>query len=401
MKKIICCIFIILILGYFFCPKISFCEDRGIFVSSKDINNLPSKGEFWGFLIGINKYDEWDPLQTAVNDVKKIYELLIHKYGFPEENIVLLINQDATRRRIIKEFRSLIGKVKQDDNLFIYFAGHGYLDTELNTGNWIPSDSKFSDYSTYIPNSTIHDLIKAAGCKHIYLVSDSCFSGTLLLRSVFKPPAKIDYNYIKNYGKLKSRQVLTSGHIQPVSDTGFENHSIFAYYFIKILEDNEELYITPLSIFEKIKLFISRNAQQIPICRPLEGTMDEGGEFIFINFLYNDDLKVHKDILLKDKEIDLERQKLQKDMEELQQQKKKLEEMQKILQEKKTLMNEQQNINEEIKAVEEELFEIQKKQEINSQKKPLEKDEKSDLLEKNKEKNLKEEKKIFKTPFTF
>ena len=50
----------------------------------------------WALIIGINDYQNVKPLNYAVADAKDIKELLINEFDFPEENIQILLNKEAT-----------------------------------------------------------------------------------------------------------------------------------------------------------------------------------------------------------------------------------------------------------------------------------------------------------------
>ena len=64
-----------------------------------------------------------------MHDVEAMAGLLKEKYFFNLDNIVLLKNDEATKRRILQELRDLVAvKVKKGDNVLIYYAGHGWLD---------------------------------------------------------------------------------------------------------------------------------------------------------------------------------------------------------------------------------------------------------------------------------
>ena len=62
-----------------------------------------------------------------MNDVRQMNRILQTVFGVPHTNIRLLCDQDATRRRILTEFKSLIinPNIQRGDAMIIYFAGHG------------------------------------------------------------------------------------------------------------------------------------------------------------------------------------------------------------------------------------------------------------------------------------
>src|SRR5262249_6700804 len=79
----------------------------------------------------------------------------------------------------------------------------------------------------------------------------------------------------------RSRWGLTSGGTEPVADRGKGGHSIFAYHFITLLQENIDPYLIPSVIFDRIAPSIANNADQTPRSEPLKGAGDEGGQFIF------------------------------------------------------------------------------------------------------------------------
>tara|TARA_B100000315_G_scaffold86502_1_gene79312 strand:+ start:674 stop:2836 length:2163 start_codon:yes stop_codon:yes gene_type:complete len=238
-------------------------------------------GTYRALIIGINDYrDRKIPdLKTAVNDAREIANVLKKDYGFKE--VTLLLNKDANESRIIKELRRLISKSSENDSVLIYYAGHGDLDKATRDGWWIPYNATAQDPSTYIENTSIQKYVKAIPAQHILVVADSCFSGALFGEARALPPV-IDDKFYASLFKEKSRWGMTSGNFTPVSDSGSKGHSIFAYQFLKTLKDNENPYLTPREIYQKIGPIIRNNSEQMPVTRPIRNTGDQGGEFIFI-----------------------------------------------------------------------------------------------------------------------
>ncbi|MEW6733847.1 MAG: polysaccharide deacetylase family protein, partial [Acidobacteriota bacterium] len=81
----------------------------------------------WAVVIGINDYKNWPKLRYCVNDANSIEELLLNKLGFKKNNIIKLLNAEATRERIINALDQLAdtGKISKEDRVFVFFAGHG------------------------------------------------------------------------------------------------------------------------------------------------------------------------------------------------------------------------------------------------------------------------------------
>ncbi|CAN0601680.1 unnamed protein product, partial [Ectocarpus sp. 12 AP-2014] len=78
-------------------------------------------------------------LEFPTQDANKLKAILLNDYSFEEKNIFHLKN--ATRADIINALDSLTGVVTQNDNLLIFYAGHGVFDENLKKGYWLPLDA--------------------------------------------------------------------------------------------------------------------------------------------------------------------------------------------------------------------------------------------------------------------
>lgn len=103
-------------------------------------------------LIGINQYNAkedsnsqnsangWLPLHGCVNDVELQRELLIHRFGFAPQDIVVLTDRAATRKNITEAITEhLTAQTLPDDLVVVHFSGHGSRLGNYNT--LVPVDS--------------------------------------------------------------------------------------------------------------------------------------------------------------------------------------------------------------------------------------------------------------------
>ena len=79
----------------------------------------------WAVIIGINKYENIRKLNYAVQDADSIRSMLISEYLFPESNIKMLTDDQATKEAIRESIYDVIQKADEDDQILIFFAGHG------------------------------------------------------------------------------------------------------------------------------------------------------------------------------------------------------------------------------------------------------------------------------------
>ena len=238
-------------------------------------------GNYYALIIGVNKYHgTWTPLQNAVADAKAIEAMLKSKYKF--DDFKTMYDEQASRVAIIEAFDNLAKNAKPEDNVFIYYSGHGEFKQELNKGFWVPQDAKTNSVANYISNADLQAFLGGIKSKHTLLVADACFSGDIFRGNTVSVPFEESEKYYKEVHGLASRQAMTSGGIEPVMDGGKDGHSVFAYYLLKTLNENQSKYMDVGQIYNKVKIPVINNSEQSPKLAPVKNTGDEGGQFVFI-----------------------------------------------------------------------------------------------------------------------
>ena len=244
----------------------------------------PETGDLEGFhpsvtgknfllVIGINNYKFWNPLSNAQKDARDVKKVLTTRYTFNEANVFELYNEEATQKNILAKITEVRQKVGANDNLLIYFSGHGFYNAEIEEGFWIPVDAHKGQETEYVANSTLLKYIKSISAKHIFLVADACFSGSLISAS--------SRGYVENVEQFKSRRCLTSGRLEYVSDGNAGKNSPFAAYFIKFLQDNTKKKVACSELEQYVKTSVGNNSEQTPLGNAMKNAGDEGGEFVF------------------------------------------------------------------------------------------------------------------------
>ncbi|WP_435414819.1 hypothetical protein [Polaribacter aestuariivivens] len=236
-------------------------------------------GKYYALVIGVSTYKDKsieDLKGEPTKDAQKLADVLISNYSFDRENVTILKN--PTENEIIKEFYQLKKKVGSNDNLVIFYAGHGNYDKISEKGYWMPSDTEMEFEGNVILNTSIVSYIKSINSKHTLLISDACFSGSILTKTRSYKNAS---NAVKAKYSLPSRKAITSGALETVP-----NKSVFMEYLIKKLLENKNTYLSAGQLFNMIEDPVINNPRgdeiQRPIYAPISRTGDEGGDFIFI-----------------------------------------------------------------------------------------------------------------------
>ncbi|NME68234.1 caspase family protein [Flammeovirga aprica] len=234
------------------------------------------KGNYYALIIGVQNYthNSIKDLQFPIRDAKLFREILVSKYSFAPNNIVFL--EDPNRSQIYKAFNQLRSRITENDNLIIFYAGHGYYDENVKEGYWLPSNAEEGDDSGWIANSGLRTKIDAIHSKHTLLISDACFGGSIFKpsRSAFSDAGR---SIVQSYKKV-SRKGMTSGTLKTVPD-----ESVFMKYLLKALKENNKKYMTASSLFYSFNEAVGNNSYNVPQFGVLFQVGDEGGQFVFIN----------------------------------------------------------------------------------------------------------------------
>ncbi len=237
------------------------------------IPNRELFGRYHALVIGNNAYQHLPPLVTAAGDAQSVSALLRDEYDFQVTTLV-----DATRAEILTALREMRKTLTESDNLLIYYAGHGWLDKDADEGYWLPVDAQSDSDIHWISNATVTGYLRSIRAKHVMIVADSCYSGTLT-RGI-----KLDVrgdNYLERIARLRSRVVLSSGGLEPVTDSGGGQNSAFARYFIDELRTNGGV-LDSTTLYARIRHPIMLAADQAPELADIRKAGHEGGDFLFI-----------------------------------------------------------------------------------------------------------------------
>ena len=245
-------------------------------------------GRYHAIVIGNNSYanSHFQPLQSAVNDATAVAEMLRNRYGFKTN---LLLN--ASRFEILSALNDARETLGPNDNLLVYYAGHGELSADGEQGYWIPVDGQPEVAGTWISNSAISSILETMKAKQVLVVADSCYSGAMTRASVptfnagVMAPDKWNA-WVKNMASSRARTALTSGGVQPVPDSGSGKHSYFARAFLNALEDNNRL-LEAQRLYRDITVSLALASvdapvTQVPEYSPIRFAGHESGDFFFL-----------------------------------------------------------------------------------------------------------------------
>jgi chromosome segregation ATPase len=256
--------------------------------SPRPLASLPkgvTVGTYYALIIGNNTYEYMPNLETAVNDAHAIDKVLRERYGFKTR-----VLENATRAQLLSALNDYRVSLKDSDNLLIYYAGHGELDAKNLRGYWLPVNARRDDATEWVSDQMVTDQIALMAARHVLVVADSCYSGSMTrssgLRLVSKGSDDAEMKRISALSRLPSRTVLTSGGEMPVLDGGGGGNSIFAKVLLDILNRNENVLEASAlwnQLFDPVREAAARfKVEQSPRYSVLPDAGHMNGEFLFV-----------------------------------------------------------------------------------------------------------------------
>ncbi len=232
--------------------------------------SVKKEGQDHLMVIGINKYADWPELYNASRDAKDFQRLMMDEYGFKKENVSDLFDEKATRKEIYSRLMNYVKTLDENDRLLLYFSGHGFYDSVLETGYWIPADAHTGADDEYLSNLEITRMLQKMKAKNIFVIADACYSGQLL-RDMQK----------ENSGQYKSRIVLCSGKLKPVPDGVRGTNSPFAIQVLDFLKKPGTASLLASELIQQVKRSFQGTGGQKPVGGAIDEVGDENGDFEF------------------------------------------------------------------------------------------------------------------------
>jgi len=241
-------------------------------------------GRYYALVIGINGYRDFNRLQTPRNDATEIARELQDHYGF-----VTTLLLDATRDQILGALDGYRGSLHEEDNLLVYYAGHGWDDKQAGEAYWIPVDGQKDTTARWINAAEITGKARAIAARHVLIISDSCYSGMLTEQRDIAPTIGDPRERGRALQKAlegKSRQIMSSGGDEPVSDVNAPGHSSSHSVFADaLLQGFREIAANEFSARELFNQYVydqvGGESQQVPEYTPIRDSGHNSGDFIF------------------------------------------------------------------------------------------------------------------------
>jgi hypothetical protein len=243
--------------------------------TSSDVERLPPASSrvnkhAYGIVVGIERYREKLPAaEFSDRDAKLMGEYLTKVLGYPEENVVVRLNDKAAKTDLEKYFGEwLRNNVEPGGSVFVYYSGHGAPNPKTGDAYLVPYDGDPSFVeSTAYPLKQLYASLDKLPTKDIIVVLDSCFSGAggrSVLAKGARPMGIALEHAVASTGKAV---VLAASSGDQISSTYEEKgHGLLTYFFLKGLQGegdaNKDGVIELAELYDYVKPNVQRIARK-------------------------------------------------------------------------------------------------------------------------------------------
>ncbi|HZQ43489.1 MAG TPA: caspase family protein [Acidobacteriaceae bacterium] len=254
----------------------------------------------WALVVGIASFQDKviPPLSYTASDAKSFADLLLSpQYGqFKQENVHILLNDQATTRHIKEQLNWLARSAGPDDVVVVYIAAHGsprevdtagvsYIITnDTDIGTDINKPDVDSLYATALPMVDVANAVATrVRAERTAIFLDTCYSGNATDKKLMLPgiasgsisPATLDH--IK---QGSGRMIFTASGVNEESlESDAIKHGYFTYYLVQALQQQNGT--IPLSqAFTYVQQHVhmraetEAHAEQNPVLSRSESTTD-------------------------------------------------------------------------------------------------------------------------------
>lgn len=217
--------------------------------TSSVVDRLPSyrlnaNPKAYAIVIGIERYRQKLPAADfAVNDAKAMTAYLTKAMGYPEENVVTLLNENASKSDFEKYIeRWLPNNLEDGGSVFVYYSGHGAPNPKTGNAFLVPydGDPSFIEETGY-SLERLYDKLGKLNARKVIVALDSCFSGAGGRSVLAKGARPLVMAKDTSVALAKQIVVMAAASGDQVSSSYEEKgHGVFTYFLLNGIKEHLE-----------------------------------------------------------------------------------------------------------------------------------------------------------------
>lgn len=212
--------------------------------------------KIWAVVTGVAQYQHMPVLKYTDDDAYQVYAFLKSPEGgaLPENQVRLLVDEDATRHNILNAMRDILLRADENDVVLFYFSGHGL------EGCFLPFD--YDGLNNKLMHEDIIGLISQSRARHKLVIADACHSGSLLAMRSGPIDASLArfYQAFENSSGGLALMLSSKGEEYSLEDGGLRS-GVFSHYLIRGLKGTADFDSNKIVTIGELYTFVQQKVQ--------------------------------------------------------------------------------------------------------------------------------------------
>ena len=211
----------------------------------------------YAVVVGIASYNHMPALRYTKDDAYEMGMFLKSPAGgaLPDDQIRLLIDEQATKGNIIRTMKEVFGKAGPNDLVMLYFSGHGLK------GSFLPIN--YDGFNNKLPHDEINKIMAESNAKFKLCIADACHSGSLFAARSASELATLE-TYYETLGQAEAGTALLMS--SKSDETSLESsglrQGVFSHYLIRGLKGEADSNTNSIVSIQELFNFINKGVRE-------------------------------------------------------------------------------------------------------------------------------------------
>jgi hypothetical protein len=143
-----------------------------------NVKQNQTSSNVYALVIGISDYSEFPKVIFADRSAMSFAELIRKKYGLQSDNLITMVNADATGTRITSRLKNLLARIGKNDRLIVYYSGHAAPTKDGKNTVLVPQDATAGLIdNSFLRLADVYKMLLGSQAREINVILDTCFAG--------------------------------------------------------------------------------------------------------------------------------------------------------------------------------------------------------------------------------
>jgi hypothetical protein len=235
-------------------------SEEPVLVETKtEIDRARSVGNLkvWAVVVGVADYNHMPALRYTDDDAYRFLIFLKSPEGgaLTDDQVQVLINEDATKQNIENAMRDVFAKAGPNDLVMLYFSGHGLK------GSFLPID--FDGYNNKLYHEEVNAIFDESQAKYKLCIADACHSGSLLTMKSGEVSNTLETYYKTLAQATPGTALLMSSKSDETSlESSGLRQGVFSHFLIRGLKGEADANADKIVTIQELFSFIDKNVRE-------------------------------------------------------------------------------------------------------------------------------------------